>query len=149
MLSIDKCNKYSFFLLVCYASRVEEKLMNAILKDYNEKARPILKETDVVKVFIDIALPQLMKVVGIVYYFYNEFVTFGKHRCSILHFSLNEKYFKLGKINFSKNFCDCYKRQGKYWPIADQHVPSNYPNWKNGCKGIFGFNSLLIFDVAN
>lgn len=39
--------------------------MNAILKDYNEKARPILKETDVVKVFIDIALPQLMKVVGI------------------------------------------------------------------------------------
>ncbi|KAM7430993.1 Neuronal acetylcholine receptor subunit alpha-7 [Porites harrisoni] len=47
---------------VCYASRVEEKLMNAILKDYNEKARPILKETDVVKVFIDIALPQLMKV---------------------------------------------------------------------------------------
>lgn len=65
MLSIDKCNKYSFFLLVCYASRVEEKLMNAILKDYNEKARPILKEADVVKVFIDIALPQLMKVVGI------------------------------------------------------------------------------------
>ena len=56
--------------------------MNAILKDYNEKARPILKETDVVKVFIDIALPQLMRVVGILKYFYNEFVTFGKHRCS-------------------------------------------------------------------
>ena len=56
--------------------------MNAILKDYNEKARPILKETDVVKVFIDIALPQLMKVVGILKYFYNDLVTFGKHRCS-------------------------------------------------------------------
>ena len=76
------CWAYFSFLLVCYASRVEEKLMNAILKDYNEKARPILKETDVVKVFIDIALPQLMKVVGILKYFYNELVTFGKHRCS-------------------------------------------------------------------
>ena len=39
--------------------------MNTILKGYNKKARPVQKETDVVDIFIDIALPQLMKVVSI------------------------------------------------------------------------------------
>ncbi|CAH3164369.1 unnamed protein product [Pocillopora meandrina] len=52
------------FLLVCSASAVEEKLRNNIMKDYNKKARPVIKETDVVHIFIDIALLQLMKVVS-------------------------------------------------------------------------------------
>ena len=39
--------------------------MNRILKEYNRKARPVQKETDVVDIFIDIALPQLMKVVSV------------------------------------------------------------------------------------
>lgn len=39
--------------------------MNTILKDYNKKARPVQKETDVVDIVLDIALPQLMKVVGV------------------------------------------------------------------------------------
>ena len=43
------------FLLVCSASAVEEKLRNNIMKDYNKKARPVIKETDVVHIFIDIA----------------------------------------------------------------------------------------------
>ncbi|KAJ7372055.1 Neuronal acetylcholine receptor subunit alpha-4 [Desmophyllum pertusum] len=47
---------------VCYASAVEEKLLSNILKDYNRKARPVQKETDVVDILMDIALPQLMKV---------------------------------------------------------------------------------------
>ena len=42
--------------------------MNAILKDYERKARPVQKETDVVEIFIDIALPQLMKVVSTQYF---------------------------------------------------------------------------------
>jgi len=46
----------------CSASRVEERLLNTILKDYNKKARPVQKETDVVDILVDIALPQLMKV---------------------------------------------------------------------------------------
>ena len=49
---------------VSYASRVEEKLLRNILKDYNRKARPVQKESDVVHIVIDIALPQLMKVVS-------------------------------------------------------------------------------------
>ena len=52
------------FLVVCYASAVEEKLLSNILKDYNRKARPVQKETDVVDILMDIALPQLMKVVS-------------------------------------------------------------------------------------
>lgn len=46
----------------CFASRVEERLMNTILKDYNKRARPVEKETDVVRIVLDIALPQVMKV---------------------------------------------------------------------------------------
>lgn len=56
LLVVALCNQ------ACSTSRVEEKLMNAILKDYHRKARPVQKETDVVEIFIDIALPQLMKV---------------------------------------------------------------------------------------
>ena len=48
----------------CSASRVEERLLITILKDYNKKARPVQKETDVVDILVDIALPQLMKVVS-------------------------------------------------------------------------------------
>lgn len=51
------------FLAVCYTSAVEEKLLRNILKDYNRKARPVQKEADVVHIFMDIALPQLMKIV--------------------------------------------------------------------------------------
>jgi len=47
----------------CFASRVEERLMNTILKDYNKRARPVEKETDVVRIVLDIALPQVMKVI--------------------------------------------------------------------------------------
>lgn len=56
------------FLLVCSASAVEEKLRNNIMKDYNKKARPVIKETDMVHIFIDIALLQLMKVVSEKFY---------------------------------------------------------------------------------
>ncbi|XP_022792184.1 neuronal acetylcholine receptor subunit alpha-7-like [Stylophora pistillata] len=47
---------------VCCASTVEGKLLNNIMKDYNKKARPVINETDVVHISMDIALPQLMKV---------------------------------------------------------------------------------------
>jgi len=43
---------------------VEEKLLRNILKDYNKKARPVHKESDVVHISMDIALPQLMKIVS-------------------------------------------------------------------------------------
>ena len=49
---------------MCCASTVEGKLLNNIMKDYNKKARPVIKETDVVHISMDIALPQLMKVVS-------------------------------------------------------------------------------------
>ena len=49
---------------MCRASAVEEKLLGNILKDYNRKARPVHKESDAVHVVMDIALPQLMKVVS-------------------------------------------------------------------------------------
>jgi len=52
------------FLAVCHTSAVEEKLLRNILKDYNKKARPVLKESDVVHISMDIALPQLMKIVS-------------------------------------------------------------------------------------
>jgi len=52
------------FLVVCYTSAVEEKLLRDILKDYNRKARPVQKESDVVRISMDIALPQLMKIVS-------------------------------------------------------------------------------------
>ncbi|XP_068718638.1 neuronal acetylcholine receptor subunit alpha-7-like isoform X1 [Montipora capricornis] len=45
-----------------YASRVEERLMNTILNDYNKRARPVQKETDVVNILLDIVLKQVMKV---------------------------------------------------------------------------------------
>ena len=38
--------------------------MNTILNDYNKRARPVQKETDVVNILLDIALPQVMKVVS-------------------------------------------------------------------------------------
>ena len=57
---------FSFlFHAACFASRVEERLMNTILKDYNKRARPVEKETDVVHIVLDIALPQVMKVVSV------------------------------------------------------------------------------------
>lgn len=43
---------------------MEGNLLRNILKDYNRKARPVLKETDVVHISMDIALPQLMKIVS-------------------------------------------------------------------------------------
>ena len=49
---------------MCYTSAVEEKLLRNILKDYNRKARPVNKESDVVHISMDIALPQLMKIVS-------------------------------------------------------------------------------------
>lgn len=36
--------------------------MSTILNDYNKRARPVQKETDVVNILLDIALPQVMKV---------------------------------------------------------------------------------------
>ena len=32
---------------------------------------------------------------------------------------------KLGRVNFCKDFCDCYR--GRNWPIAEWHVPSDNP----------------------
>ena len=43
---------------------MEGNLLRNILKDYNRKALPVLKETDVVHISMDIALPQLMKIVS-------------------------------------------------------------------------------------
>ena len=43
---------------------MEGKLLRNILTDYNRKARPVLKESDVVRISMDIALPQLMKIVS-------------------------------------------------------------------------------------
>ena len=47
-----------------------------------------------------------------------------------------------GRVNFRKDFWDCYWRQGKSWPMADQLVPSNDP-WNNFTTH-FGSSSLLF-----
>ena len=39
---------------------------------------------------------------------------------------------KLGQVNFGKDFWDCYKRQGKNWPIADQRDSSDNPETQLG-----------------
>jgi len=39
--------------------------MKIIPKDYNKRARPVEKETDQVHIVLDIALPQVMKVVSV------------------------------------------------------------------------------------
>ena len=49
-----------------------------------------------------------------------------------------------GRVNFRKDFWDCYWRQGKSWPMADQRVPSNDP-WKNFTTH-FG-SSFLLFSA--
>ena len=53
----------------------------------------------------------------------------------------------LGRVNFRKDFWDCYKRQEKKkWPIADRRFLSNDPT--NHCGTHFSFNSLLFSKVA-
>ena len=54
---------------------------------------------------------------------------------------------KLDRVNFCKDFWDCYEGQGKNWPIAVEHVPSNDP--RINCGTHFGSSSLLVFEVAN
>ena len=54
---------------------------------------------------------------------------------------------KLDRVNFCKDFWDFYEGQGKNWPIAVEHVPSNDP-WIN-CATHFGSSSLLVSEVAN
>ena len=52
-------------LVACFACSVEERFMKIIPKDYNKRARPVEKETDQVHIVLDIALPQVMKVVSV------------------------------------------------------------------------------------
>ena len=54
---------------------------------------------------------------------------------------------KLDRVNFCKDFWDCYEGQGKNWPIAVEHVPSNDP--RINCGTHFGSSSLLVSEVAN
>ena len=53
---------------------------------------------------------------------------------------------KLGRLNFGKDFWDCFQEQGKNWPIADRRVPSNNP--RNNCGTFFGSSSLVVSKVA-
>ena len=59
------------------------------------------------------------------------------HRCSqwvitLDNFAALETNRKLGRVNFGKDFWDCYKRQGKNWPIADQRDSSDNPETQLG-----------------
>ena len=54
---------------------------------------------------------------------------------------------KLDRVNFCKDFWDFYEGQGKNWPIAVEHVPSNDP--RINCGTHFGSSSLLVSEVAN
>ena len=53
----------------------------------------------------------------------------------------------MGQVYFRKDFWDCYHRDGKKWPIADQRVPSNDP--RNYCWTHFDSSSLLVSKVGN
>ena len=54
---------------------------------------------------------------------------------------------KLDRVNFCKDFWDCYQGMGKNWPIAERRVISNDP--RNNCRTLFGFSSLFVARVAN
>ena len=54
---------------------------------------------------------------------------------------------RLGQVYFRKDFWDCYYRDGKYWLIADQRLPSNDP--RNNCRTHFDSSSLLVSKVTN
>ena len=54
---------------------------------------------------------------------------------------------RLGQVYFRKDFRDCYYRDGKNWPIADQRLPSNDP--RNNCRTHFDSSSLLVSKVTN
>ena len=45
-----------------------------------------------------------------------------------------------------KDLWDCYKGQGRNWPIADRRVPSNHP--RNNCGTHFCSSSPLVSKVA-
>ena len=53
---------------------------------------------------------------------------------------------KLGRLNFHKDFWDCYQGQGNNWPIADGRVPSNNPG--NNCGTHLGSSFLVVSKVA-
>ena len=54
---------------------------------------------------------------------------------------------KLGRVNFRKDFWDCYQGREKNWPIAAQHVPSNDP--RNQCATHYGTSPLLVSEATN
>ena len=62
-------------------------------------------------------------------------------------FATLETLRKLDRVNFCKDLWDFYEGQGKNWPIAVEHVPSNDP--RINCGTHFGSSSLLVSEVAN
>ena len=53
---------------------------------------------------------------------------------------------KLGRLNFHKDFWDCYQGLGNNSPIADGRVPSNNP--RNNCGTHLGSSFLVVSKVA-
>ena len=47
---------------------------------------------------------------------------------------------ELGRVNFHKDFWDCYWWRGENWPIADRRAPNNDPRYN--CGTHFGPSSL-------
>ena len=54
---------------------------------------------------------------------------------------------KLDRVNFHKDFWDCYQGPRKKWPIADQRVPSNDPI--NTCGAHVVSSPLPVSKVAS
>ena len=72
-----------------------------------------------------------------------------KKHCSLAfsrHFR-NANWRKLVRVNFCKDFWDCYQGQRKNWPTADKGIPCNYP--RTNCGTYFGSSCPLLFLVAN
>ena len=64
-----------------------------------------------------------------------------------LPFATMETRGRLDRVNFRKDFWDCYWRQAKKnWPIADRHVTSNNP--RKNCGMHFGSSSHLVSNIA-
>ena len=70
----------------------------------------------------------------------------GVYGFFIRHFTTETRR-KLDRVNFRKDFWDCYQGKGKNWPIAERRVTRNDP--RNNCRTLFGFSSLIVARVAN
>ena len=54
---------------------------------------------------------------------------------------------KLGRVNFRKDFWDCFQGKENNQPIADRCVPSTHP--RNTCGTHFGSSCLPVSKVVN